>query len=112
MVIKVDATNVPIKKWCIAELTSQNTKPLLTLHGKQRVAQRRKQRSEARKHRYHIEVNWYGQVHSLWNHAANEKQALCLALKTLASVVGYTYKYVYNHVVCENRCACSIHSVT
>lgn len=51
------------------------------------------------KPRYHITINWKGEVHEFYRHATSAQQALRHAIRELARKVGYSTKMVRDHVM-------------
>lgn len=55
------------------------------------------------KTRYLITLNWQGEVHKFYRYATSEPQALRHAIRQLAREVGYTTKYVRDHIMSNNH---------
>jgi hypothetical protein len=51
------------------------------------------------KQRFKITLNWQGEVHTIYRHAASAPQALCHAIRELARKVGYSNEFVKKYVM-------------
>lgn len=53
------------------------------------------------KTRYHITINWQGEVHNFYKHATSAPQALRHGIRELARKVGYETRFVRDYVMSE-----------
>jgi hypothetical protein len=49
--------------------------------------------------RYKVVLNWQGGVHEYYRYATSKPQALRHSIRSLAREVGYTTRYVRNHIM-------------
>ena len=55
-----------------------------------------------KKVRYKVTLNWQGEVHEFYRHATSKPQALRHSIRELARKVGYSTRYVQNHIMDTN----------
>jgi len=63
---------------------------------------KRKPGRPSQKKKFHITVNWKGEVYDMWRVAKDAESALILACNHLAAVLGYQRRSVLNTLLTES----------